>query len=183
MLSWLPTSFISQSRGGGQGAIGTSLRQKVQKNLESHTRVWLSTKDIPIWGDTRKLAPQFMGPFTILRVISPTAVGLRLPLTMRRLHPTFHVSRLKLVVSQALCSAPVPPPPSRIIDGGETFTVKWLMDCRRRGRGLQYLVNWEGYRAEERSWTPARFIIDKTLIRDYHKDQPIPPLKTPRGAS
>ena len=41
-------------------------------------RVWLSTKDIPIRGGTRKLAPRFVGPFTILRVISPTAVRLRL---------------------------------------------------------------------------------------------------------
>ena len=102
---------------------------------------------------------------------------------MRRVHPTFHVSRLKPVVTHALCSAPVPPPPSRIIDGGETFTVNRLMDCCRRGRGLQYLVDWEGYGSEERSWTPARFILDKGLINDFHKSHPVPPVKTPRGAS
>ena len=42
-------------------------------------RMWLSTKDIHIRGGTRKLAPRYVGPFTITHVISPTAVRLRLP--------------------------------------------------------------------------------------------------------
>ena len=69
-------------------------------------RVWLSTKDIPIRGGTRKLAPWHVGPFVVSRIISPTAVRLRLPPTMRRIHPTFHVSRLKPAVTSPLCSAP-----------------------------------------------------------------------------
>ena len=96
-------------------------------------RMWLSTKDIPIRGGTKKLAPQYVGPFTVTHVISPTAIRLRLPLTMRRLHPMFHVSRIKPAVTHTLCSAPATPPPPHIIDGGETFTVNRLMDCRRRG--------------------------------------------------
>ena len=134
-------------------------------------RVWLSTRDIPIRGGTRKLAPRYVGPFTITHVISPTAVRLRLPTTMRRIHPTFHVSRVKPAVTHALASAPVGPPPPRIIGGGETFTVRRLLDARRRGRGWQYLVDWEGYGPEHRAWTPARFILDKTLISEFHRTQ------------
>ena len=133
-------------------------------------RVWLSTRDIPIRGGTRKLAPRYVGPFTITHVISPMAVRLRLPTTMRRIHPTFHVSRVKPAVTHALASAPVGPPPPRIIGGGETFTVRPLLDARRRGRGWQYLVDWEGYGPEHRAWTPARFILDKTLISEFHRD-------------
>ena len=146
-------------------------------------RVWLSTRDIIIRGGAKKLAPRFIGPFTILRIISPTAVRLKLPATMRRVHPTFHVSHIKSTVTHALCPIPALPPAPRIIDGGETFTVKELMDCRRRGRGLRYLVDWEGYGPEERSWTPARLILDKELINDFHKTHPVPPVKMPRGAS
>ena len=134
-------------------------------------RVWLSTKDIPIRGGTRKLAPRYVGPFTITHVISPTAVRLRLPSTMSRIHPTFHVSRLKPAVTHALASAPVGPPPPRIIGGGETFTVRQILDVRRRGRGFQYLIDWEGYGPEHRAWTPARFILDKDLIRDFHRSR------------
>ena len=146
-------------------------------------RVWHSTKDIPIRGGTKKLAPRYVGPFTMTHVISPTAVRLRLPSTMRRLHPMFHVSRIKPAVTYVLCSALATPPPPHVIDGGETFTVNRLMDCRRWGRGLQYLVNWEGYGLELRAWTPARFILDKDLIREYPRTNPIHLLKTPRGAS
>ena len=35
-------------------------------------RMWLSTKDIPIRSSTSKLAPRYVGPFTITHVISPT---------------------------------------------------------------------------------------------------------------
>ena len=75
-------------------------------------RVWLSTKDIPIRGGTKKLAPRYVGPFTVTHVISPTAVRLRLPSTMRRLHPTFHILRIKPAVTHVLCSAPATPPRS-----------------------------------------------------------------------
>ncbi len=61
-------------------------------------QIWLSTKDLP----SRKLAPRFIGPYRVAKVVNPVAIRLKLPPTLGRVHPVFHVSKVKPVFSSPL---------------------------------------------------------------------------------
>uniref|UniRef100_A0AAQ4R240 Chromo domain-containing protein n=1 Tax=Gasterosteus aculeatus aculeatus TaxID=481459 RepID=A0AAQ4R240_GASAC len=140
-------------------------------------KVLLSTQYLPLRDDSKKLAQKFTGPFEILKIVNPAAVRLKLPRTMR-VHPTFHVSKIKPVVESPLVPATPAPPPPRIVDGGPVYSVRRLIRSRRRGRGIQYLVDWEGYGPETRSWVPAGFIVDPRLITGFHQQHPDQPSRT-----
>ncbi len=57
-------------------------------------KVWLSTKDLPLKTVSRKLAPRLIGPYQITKIINPVAVQLKLPSSLGRVHPVFHVPRV-----------------------------------------------------------------------------------------
>ena len=83
---------------------------KIAKVLQSHyadqhqmshsfnvgDKVMLDTTNLTIRNQsTRKLRQRFLGPFTILKVVSPVSYELLLPGAMN-VHPVFHISKLRI---------------------------------------------------------------------------------------
>ena len=71
-------------------------RRRPAPNYQQGQRVWLSAKDLNLKVPSKKLAPWFLGPFPITKIIGPAVVRRHLPWSLR-VHPTFHVSQVKLV--------------------------------------------------------------------------------------
>ncbi len=72
------------------------------------------------------------------------------------------------------------PPP--IDKEASIYRVRKLLDVRPRGRGHQFLVDWEGYGPEERRWIPARDVLDRSLIEDFYRSRQAPVSGAPGGA-
>lgn len=77
--------------------------------------MWLSTKDLPLQVVSRKLAPCYVGPYEMDRMVNTTVVRLKFPAALK-IHPTFHVSRVKPVQVLELSPPPEPCPPPLVID-------------------------------------------------------------------
>ena len=105
--------------------------------------VWLLAKDLPLPTMSRKLAPRYVGPYTISQVINPSALRLTLPPSLK-IHPVFHVFQVKPVASCPLSPPASVPPPPHVLEGGNlVWEVKRILAVHHRGRGST--IWWTGW--------------------------------------
>ena len=124
-----------------------------------------------------KLFPKFLGPFHIVKIVSPVAYELALPPEMK-IHPVQHAEKLKPVQESSSFAPhrtqiPLPPPPEVSEDGQVEFEVERILDRRirklRHGQTrTEYLVHWKGYPSYDATWEPAKNLDrSQSLISEY----------------
>ncbi|OAV87251.1 hypothetical protein PTTG_29513 [Puccinia triticina 1-1 BBBD Race 1] len=124
-------------------------------NWDVSNMVWLDSKNIATTRPCLKLGHRWLGPFPILAKILNSVYKLTLPLSMKGLHPVFHVSVLKKHMTDTIAGRIAAHPGPVEVEGEIEWEVGEILDCRRRQRKMEYLVASKGYGAEENSWEPA----------------------------
>ncbi|KAK3558208.1 hypothetical protein QTP86_013998 [Hemibagrus guttatus] len=99
----------------------------------------------------------------------------------RRPHPSYQVGQKPVHPSAGGVTESREPPLPLDIEGSPAYWIRALLDSRLVRSRLQYLVDWEGYGVEERSWVDAVNILDPSLTKDFHHDHLNKPAPHPRG--
>ena len=141
--------------------------------FEPGDMVWLNASNISTSRPSKKLDWKRLGPYKVLKRIGLQAYKLALPPTMRHLHDTFHVSLLDSVKATTLPPRMPPPPPALYVkDNQEYFEIENILDSKRIGRRLHYLIKWKGFLDSENSWEPLANIPARGLVKEFHRRNP-----------
>ena len=119
---------------------------------------------------SRKLAPQFLGPFKVVKRLS-NSYRLQLPAHFRRTHPVFHSSLLKP------CIHPHDEDTSPTFIHPETAEAEYEVEAilrhrinRRRNNKLEYLIRWKNFDQSEDSWEPSENLTNaREIVLAYNQ--------------
>jgi hypothetical protein len=151
-------------------------------NIQIGDQVFISTKYIKSKRPTPKFSESAFGPYEVIGKPSSASYQVRLPKSLARVHPVFHVSQLEPHHPNPYPSREVPPPPPVEVDddGEEHYEIKQIVDSKhdRRYRvKLRYLVEWLGYENtdEQFSWVGADEVDADEHIDNFHRQYPNKP--------
>ena len=139
-------------------------------------RVWLSTDNLRLPRASWKLSEQWLGPYSIMKLVGTNTVELRLPRSMR-IHPVVNISCVK-PYHDHLPGQPVSAPGPSIVteDHDEEYEVEYVVDSRYKGKCLGYLVHWKGWSNTDHTWEPVSNLGNATAaVRDFHASHPSAP--------
>ena len=151
-------------------------------NFKVGDLVYVKAKYFRSTRPTKKLSEKNLGPYPIIAQVSTLSFTIRLPDSMRAVHPVFHVSQLEPATPNTIPNRSQPPPPPVKVDGEPEYEITEILDSKldrqRRECPLLYLVRWAGYEGtdEETSWLVATELGHTTdLLTDYHRAYPTKP--------
>ena len=114
-----------------------------------------------------KIKARWVGPFRITREVSPVAFGLDLPPGWR-IHPVFHVSKLKRYIRLGEFLREVEPPPLVLVGDALEYEVEGILRHQGKGARRRYLVLWKGYPLHEATWEPESHLANAPdVLEEY----------------
>jgi hypothetical protein len=129
-------------------------------------KVWLDTRNLKT-SHHKKMSPKREGPFEIDEILGPVTYRLKLPPSWK-IHNVFHATLLRPYLENEIYGNNYPRPPPELLEGEEVYKVENILKHRRRGRGYQYYIKWEGYPISEATWeAESAFSDDGNMLEQY----------------
>jgi len=154
--------FTAQSR-------QKSYADKHRRKLEFAVGDLIYLKVSPMWnvyrfGNKGKLSPRYVGPFQVVKQVSPLLYKIEMPPNLAAVHNVFHVSQLRKCVhdpSQVIHHEPLNIQPNLTY---EELPVQ-IIDCKEqqlRTRTIPLVkILWRNHGVEEASWGLEQQMQDK----------------------
>eukprot|EP00171_Calliarthron_tuberculosum_P004604 IDg4604t1 len=123
--------------------------------------------DDPKPGLPSKGRPRFLGPFRIIRKMSPVVYQIELPPAMKRAHNIVHSSKLKRYYRPANETGPL----DIVIDAHGTVEqeVSAILDKKRINRSIHYLTLFEGDPVTEAVWLPEKELDNcSAIVKEFN---------------
>ena len=157
-------------------------RHSAAPDFKIGDRVFVKAQFFRTTRPSKKLSEKYLGPYEIIAQAGSHSFTLRLPDSMRAIHPVFHVSMLEPSVPNIIPNRTPPPPPPVEVEGETEYEIERILDSkldrRRRTCPLLYKVAWAGYQGtdEEFSWLIATELEHaQELVSDFHAAYPDKP--------
>ena len=91
---------------------------------------------------------------------------MRLPESMKRIHPTFHIALLERTHRATNIQL------QDVEEENTEYEAETIEDFKRVSGKPYYLVKWKGYLTSENTWEPIDHLRNCTaLLREYHTSQ------------
>jgi hypothetical protein len=123
---------------------GADQRQTPARAFKEGDQEWLNTENIVTRRPSRKLDHRQIGPYKIVKVVSPWAYKLEMSDKVQ-IHPVQHVSYIHPVDKNPLPGQRTPPPLPVHVDGEDEWYVYEILDSWMHRRRLEYFVKCTGY--------------------------------------
>jgi len=156
-------------------------RRQQPPDFQAGQSVFVKSQYFRTTHPSKKLSEKYLGPYEIIAQPGPQSFTLRLPETIRAVHPVFHVSMLEPATPNTFQQHFEPLLAPVIVNGEPEYEISKIVDSkidRQRACKLLCKVIWLGYEDTDNDseWLPATELEHaKELVNDFHLKYPAKP--------
>ena len=129
-------------------AVYYNKHQKEGPTFKKGEKAFLLHRNIKTKRPSQKLDHQKIGPFTIEEKIRQVNYCLKLPESMKRIHPVFHISLLEPAPKNTRTQKDIE------IKSKDKYEVEKILNYKQISGQPYYLVKWKDYNTSENTWEP-----------------------------